>query len=65
MKKFSEWLTARESSPKTRNNWYSSRGLQPMFSADVFGHATPRPDIADELLHKLGKPRCKTRHHKK
>jgi len=42
-----------------------SRGLQPMFSADVFGHATPRPDIADELLHKLGKPRCKTRHHKK
>lgn len=60
MKKFTEWLASRESSSSTRNKRDASRGLQPMYSADVFGRATPSPDIADELLSKLKKP-----HHKK
>jgi hypothetical protein len=56
---FSEWLQAQESSPSTRNKWMASLGLQPMYSADVFGHATPRPWVADKLIKKLKKKKKK------
>jgi hypothetical protein len=52
---FAEWLKAQESSPSTRNKWMAALGLQPMYSADVFGHGTPRPWVADKLIHKLKK----------
>ena len=45
--------TFRESSPATRNKAAAANGLAPMFSADVFGHATPPPAIAEKLLKKL------------
>jgi hypothetical protein len=42
-----------ESSPSTRNKWAAFLGLQPMYSADVFGHATPIAPVAEKLLAKL------------
>lgn len=42
-----------ESSPSTRNKWAAFLGLQPMHSADVFGHATPIAPVAEKLLAKL------------
>ncbi len=68
MYKFTDWVKAKESSPATRNKWYASRGLQPMYSADVFGHSTPPPWQAKQLLKKLKKKKKKkkkTNHHKK
>jgi seryl-tRNA synthetase len=49
---FRQW---RESSPATRNKAAAAKGLQPMYSADVFGHSTPPPHIVDALLKKLKK----------
>lgn len=59
--------TFRESSPATRNKAAAANGLAPMFSADVFGHATPPPAIADELLKKLNadKPKKSSKKKKK
>lgn len=45
----------RESSATTRNKAAAAKGLQPLYSADVFGHATPPPEIAEKLLKKLKK----------
>jgi len=51
---FKDYRTARnESSPSTRNKWAAFLGLQPMYSADVFGHATPIAPVVDKLLDKL------------
>ncbi len=52
---FFDWMKNNESSPTTRNKWYAALGLQPMYSADVFGHATPPPWQAKKLLKKLKK----------
>ena len=49
MLSFNDWLKVKESSASTRNKWNAALGLQPMYSADVFGHATPAPWIADSL----------------
>ena len=54
---FREWIKSNESSPTTRNKWYAALGLQPMYSADVYGHGTPAPWIADSLTKKLKKKR--------
>lgn len=59
MKTFVDWLKVRESSPSTRNKWNAALGLQPMYSADVFGHATPRPWVAEKLIKKLKKKKKK------
>jgi hypothetical protein len=40
-------------------------GLQPMYSADVFGHATPRPWVAEKLIKKLKKKKKKKKKNKK
>jgi hypothetical protein len=53
MMSFFDWMKNNESSPTTRNKWYAALGLQPMYSADVFGHATPPPWQAKKLLKKL------------
>lgn len=51
-----------ESSPATRNKWAAANGLQPMYSADVFGHSTPPPFVTKELLKKIGdKPKKKSK----
>ena len=55
MLSFNDWLKVKESSASTRNKWNAALGLQPMYSADVFGHATPAPWIADSLTKKLKK----------
>jgi hypothetical protein len=55
MMSFFDWMKNNESSPTTRNKWYAALGLQPMYSADVFGHATPPPWQAKKLLKKLKK----------
>jgi hypothetical protein len=65
MMNFHDWIKARESSPTTRNKWYASLGLQPMYSADVFGHATPPPWEAKRLLKKLKKGKHKKKRRKK
>lgn len=61
---FREWIKSNESSPTTRNKWYAALGLQPMYSADVFGHSTPPPWQAKRLLKKLKKGKRK-KHKKK
>jgi len=58
---FFDWMKNNESSPTTRNKWYAALGLQPMYSADVFGHATPPPWQAKRLLNKLKKKKKKKR----
>ena len=65
MMNFHDWIKARESSPATRNKLYAALGLQPMYSADVFGHATPPPWQAERLIKKLKKSHKKRRKHKK
>ena len=55
MMTFLDWIKSNESSPTTRNKFYAALGLQPMYSADVFGHATPPPWQAKRLLKKLRK----------
>ena len=62
---FSEWLKTQESSASTRNKWNAALGLQPMYSADVFGHATPRPWVAEKLLKKLKKNKKNKKNKKK
>jgi hypothetical protein len=63
---FGEWLKAQESSASTRNKWMAALGLQPMYSADVFGRATPHPWVADKLTKKLkNKKRRKKKKRKK
>ena len=57
---FKQW---RESSPSTRNKQAAANGLQPMYSADVFGHSTPPPHIADKLLKLLKKSKEKKEKH--
>lgn len=59
MMKFHDWLKIRESSPATRNKWNAALGLQPMYSADVFGHATPPAWQSKRLLKKLKKKKKK------
>jgi hypothetical protein len=44
-----------ESSPSTRNKTAAANGTQPMYSADVFGHSTPAPDVVKKLKKKLKK----------
>lgn len=44
---FDQW---RESSPATRNKLAAAQGLQPLYSANVFGHSTPPPYVAQKLL---------------
>jgi hypothetical protein len=61
MMSFFDWMKNNESSPTTRNKWYAALGLQPMYSADVFGHATPPPWQAKRLLNKLKKKKKKKR----
>jgi len=58
---FYEWLKNNESSPATRNKWYAAMGLQPMYSADVFGHATPPAWQSDRLVKKLKRKKKKKR----
>ncbi len=60
--KFFDWLKIRESSPSTRNKWNAALGLQPMYSADVFGHATPPAWQSERLLKKLKKKKRKKKH---
>jgi hypothetical protein len=55
MLSFHDWVKSFESSPATRNKMAAALGLQPMYSADVFGHATPPPWVAKRLLKKLKK----------
>jgi hypothetical protein len=43
----------RESSPATRNKWAAALGLQPPYSADVYGHSTPIKFVADKLKEKI------------
>lgn len=63
---FHDWLKIKESSPATRNKWAAALGLQPMYSADVYGHATPPAWQAERLTKKLsGKKRKKHKKHKK
>lgn len=64
MIKFNDWLKIKESSPATRNKTAAAFGLQPMYSADVFGHATPPPWQVEKLTKKL-KKHHKKKHHKK
>jgi len=59
MLSFNDWVKSFESSPATRNKWNAALGLQPMYSADVFGHSTPPPWIAKRLLKKLKKHKKK------
>lgn len=54
---FKDWL---ESSASTRNKTAAALGLQPMYSADVFGHSTPAPWIVEKLTKKLKKKKKKT-----
>lgn len=61
MMSFFDWMKNNESSPTTRNKWYAALGLQPMYSADVFGHATPPPWQAKRLLNKLKKKKKRKR----
>jgi len=63
--KFSEWIKLKESSPATRNKWNAALGLQPMYSADVYGHGTPAPWIAERLTKKLKKPKHRKPKHRK
>lgn len=56
---FFDWIKSFESSPSTRNKWAAALGLQPMYSADVFGHATPHPWVAEKLTKKLKKKKGK------
>lgn len=62
---FYDWIKARESSPSTRNKYYAALGLQPMYSADVFGHSTPPPWQAKRLLNKLKKSKKRKKKKKK
>ena len=64
MMSFSDWVWSFESSPATRNKLAASLGLQPMYSADVFGHATPPPWQVKRLLKKLKKKK-KNKHRRK
>jgi hypothetical protein len=59
MQSFHDWLKVKESSASTRNKWNAALGLQPMYSADVYGHSTPRPWIAEKLVNKLKKKKKK------
>lgn len=65
MQTFFDWLKSNESSASTRNKWNAALGLQPMYSADVFGHSTPRPWIAEKLTKKLKKKSKKKKSKKK
>jgi hypothetical protein len=49
-----DFKTYRESSPSTRNKWAAALGLQPPYSADVYGHSTPIKFVADKLKEKIG-----------
>jgi hypothetical protein len=52
----------RESSPSTRNKWAAALGLQPPYSADVYGHSTPIKFVADKLKEKINaKPKKKAK----
>lgn len=52
----------RESSPATRNKWAAALGLQPPYSADVYGHSTPIKFVADKLKEKINaKPKKKVK----
>ena len=59
MIKFHDWLKVRESSASTRNKRDAALGLQPMYSADVFGHGTPPAWQAIRLIKKLKKKKKK------
>lgn len=63
MMTFFDWIRSNESSPATRNKWNAALGLQPMYSADVFGHSTPPPWQVKKLTKKL--KRNKLKKHKK
>jgi hypothetical protein len=56
---YDEFKKLKESSPTTRNKKAAADGLQPMYSADVFGHVTPPPAVAEKLLDKLKKSKKK------
>jgi hypothetical protein len=62
---FLDWIKSFESSPTTRNKWNAALGLQPMYSADVFGHSTPPPWQAERLLKKLKKSHKKKKRKKR
>ena len=62
---FHDWLKIKESSPATRNKWNAALGLQPMYSADVYGHATPPAWQAERLTKKLHSKKRKRKHKKK
>lgn len=64
MMNFHDWVKVKESSPATRNKTAAALGLQPMYSADVFGHATPPAWQVKKLVGKLKKKK-KKKHHKK
>jgi hypothetical protein len=59
MMSFTDWVWSVESSPSTRNKTAAALGLQPMYSADVFGHATPPPWQVTRLIKKLKKKKRK------
>ena len=61
---FYDWLQNNESSPSTRNKWMAALGLQPMYSADVFGHSTPPPWQAERLTKRLKKKKKKKKKNK-
>jgi hypothetical protein len=52
----------RESSPATRNKWAAALGLQPPYSADVYGHSTPIKFVADKLKEKINAKPKKGKH---
>jgi len=62
---FYDWLKNNESSPSTRNKWAAALGLQPMYTADVFGHATPPAWQSDRLTKKLHKKKKRKKKRKK
>jgi hypothetical protein len=59
MMSFTDWVWSVESSPATRNKTAAALGLQPMYSADVFGHSTPPPWQVTRLIKKLKKKKRK------
>lgn len=65
MKTFYDWIQNQESSASTRNKWNAALGLQPMYSADVFGRATPPAWQVKSLTKKLKRKKRRTKKRKK
>jgi hypothetical protein len=64
MLSFYDWMQNSESSASTRNKSAAAYGLQPMYTADVYGHGTPSPWVAGKLTKKLKKKKRKKKRKK-